>query len=38
VGDPVVVVGAHLLHEGEHVRLAESKAAQSVAVKSGAQQ
>ena len=38
VGDGVVALGGHLLHEGEHVRLAESKAAQSVAVKSGGQQ
>jgi RND family efflux transporter MFP subunit len=36
-GDRVVALGAHLLHEGEHVRLAESKTAQSVADKSGEQ-
>src|SRR5213594_4293291 len=34
-GDRVVALGAHLLHEGEHVRLAESKAAQNVAAKRG---
>src|SRR6266545_2036410 len=34
-GDRVVALGAHLLHEGEHVRLAEGKAAQNVAVKRG---
>ena len=28
-GDRVVALGAHLLHEGEHVRLAESEAAQA---------
>ncbi|HMG59014.1 MAG TPA: efflux RND transporter periplasmic adaptor subunit, partial [Burkholderiales bacterium] len=37
-GDRVVALGAHLLHEGEHVRLTESKAAQHVAAKSGGQQ
>src|SRR5437867_4919898 len=37
-GDRVVALGAHLLHEGEHVRLAESKAAQNVAAKSGGHQ
>lgn len=37
-GDRVVPLGAHLLHEGEHVRLAESKAAQTVAAKRGGQQ
>jgi RND family efflux transporter MFP subunit len=37
-GDRVVVLGAHLLHEGAQVRLAENEAAQSVAVKSGGQQ
>jgi RND family efflux transporter MFP subunit len=37
-GDRVVALGAHLLQEGEHVRLAESKAAQHVAAKSGGQQ
>jgi RND family efflux transporter MFP subunit len=31
-GDRVVALGAHLLHEGEHVRLAQSAAARSVAV------
>jgi len=31
-GDRVVALGAHLLHEGESVRLMESEAAQSVAV------
>src|SRR6266581_4327138 len=31
-GDRVVALGAHLLHEGEHVRLAQSEAARSVAV------
>ncbi|EEG08703.1 efflux transporter, RND family, MFP subunit [Pseudogulbenkiania ferrooxidans 2002] len=34
-GDRVVVLGAHLLHEGEQVRLADGKAAQSVAAASG---
>lgn len=33
-GDRVVVLGAHLLHEGEQVRLAQGEAAQSAAVKS----
>ena len=37
-GDRVVALGAHLLHEGEHVRLAESKAVQNVAAKSGGHQ
>jgi RND family efflux transporter MFP subunit len=37
-GDRVVALGAHLLHEGEHVRPAESKFAQNVAAKSGGQQ
>ena len=32
-GDRVVALGAHLLREGEHVRLAQSEAARSVAVK-----
>lgn len=32
VGDRVVALGAYLLHEGEHVRLAQSQAARSVAV------
>jgi RND family efflux transporter MFP subunit len=31
-GDRVVALGAHLLHEGQHVRLMESEAARSVAV------
>jgi len=34
-GDRVVALGAHLLHEGDHVRLAENGAAQSAAVKNG---
>lgn len=37
-GDRIVALGAHLLHEGEQVRLAESEAAQSVAVQRGGQQ
>ena len=37
-GDRVVALGAQLLREGEHVRLAESKAAQNVAAKTGGQQ
>ena len=37
-GERVVALGAHLLQEGEYVRLAESKAAQNVAAKSGGQQ
>ncbi len=37
-GDRVVALGAHLLQEGKHVRLAESKAAQNVAAKSGGEQ
>jgi len=36
-GDRVVVLGAHLLHEGEQVRLADGEAAQSVAAAGGAQ-
>jgi RND family efflux transporter MFP subunit len=32
-GDRVVALGAHLLHEGEHVRLTEREAAARVAVK-----
>jgi multidrug efflux pump subunit AcrA (membrane-fusion protein) len=32
VGDRVVALGAHLLHEGEHVRLTGSGAASRVAV------
>jgi hypothetical protein len=34
-GDRVVALGAHLLHEGEHVRLEESEAAPIVAVNGG---
>jgi len=34
-GDRVVVLGAHLLHEGEQVRLADGEAAQSVAAAGG---
>jgi len=34
-GDRVVVLGAHLLHEGEQVRLADGEAAQSVAPAGG---
>ena len=34
-GDRVVVLGAQLLHEGEHVRLADGEAAQSVAAADG---
>lgn len=37
-GDRVVVLGAHLLHEGEHVRLADGEAAQSVAAAGGERQ
>jgi RND family efflux transporter MFP subunit len=37
-GDRVVVLGAHLLHEGEQVRLADGAAAQSVASAGGKQQ
>jgi hypothetical protein len=37
VGDRVVALGAHLLREGEHVRLAGHQAAARVAVKSGEQ-
>ncbi|HEV8578848.1 MAG TPA: efflux RND transporter periplasmic adaptor subunit [Thermoanaerobaculia bacterium] len=36
-GDRVVALGAHLLHEGEHVRLTAREAAASVAVKGGGQ-
>jgi RND family efflux transporter MFP subunit len=36
-GDRVVVLGAHLLHEGEQVRLADGEAAPSVAAAGGAQ-
>src|SRR6266480_4893979 len=32
-GDRVVALGAHLLHEGEHVRLAQSEAVRSAAAK-----
>jgi multidrug efflux pump subunit AcrA (membrane-fusion protein) len=35
-GDRVVALGAHLLHEGERVRLAQSEAARSVVVVNGA--
>ena len=34
-GDRVVVLGAHLLHEGEQVRLTESEAVARAAVKGG---
>lgn len=37
-GDRVVVLGAHLLHEGEKVRLADGAAAQSVASTGGKSQ
>jgi hypothetical protein len=36
-GDRVVALGAHLLSEGQHVRLAEHQAATRVAVKGGEQ-
>ena len=36
-GDRVVALGAHLLHEGEQVRLPESKTTQDVTLKSGGQ-
>jgi RND family efflux transporter MFP subunit len=36
-GDRIVALGAHLLHEGEHVRLMEQQAATRVAVKGGEQ-
>lgn len=36
-GDRVVVLGAHLLHEGDQVRLADGKPAQSVADERGEQ-
>jgi len=36
-GDRVVALGAHLLHEGEHVRVAEDRTTQNVAVKSAGQ-
>ena len=38
VGDRVVVLGAHLLHEGEHVRLADGETAQGVAAAGGERQ
>ena len=37
-GDRVVVLGAHLLHEGEPVRLADGKVAPSVATRNGDKQ
>src|SRR5574338_334389 len=37
-GDRIVALGAHLLHEGEPVRLAEKEAAQSVTAQRGGQQ
>jgi RND family efflux transporter MFP subunit len=37
-GDHVVVLGAHLLHQGEQVRLADGEAAQRVAVAGGERQ
>jgi hypothetical protein len=37
-GDRVVAFGAQLLHEGEHVRLAENEAARSAAAKNGGRQ
>jgi len=37
-GDRVVVLGAHLLHDGEQVRLADGEAAQSVAAAGGERQ
>lgn len=37
-GDRIVVLGAHLLQEGEHVRVADSKNAARVAASSGALQ
>jgi RND family efflux transporter MFP subunit len=37
-GDRVVVLGAHLLHEGEPVRLADGEAAQGVAAAGGERQ
>jgi RND family efflux transporter MFP subunit len=37
-GDRVVALGAQLLHEGEHVRLAENEAARSAAAKNGGRQ
>ena len=36
-GDPIVALGAHLLHEGDHVQLTEGKVAPRVAVKGGEQ-
>lgn len=37
-GERIVVLGAHLLHEGEHVRLANGKTAPSVVTASGERQ
>lgn len=37
-GDRIVVLGAHLLHEGEQVRVADGNAARSVAVAGGERQ
>jgi RND family efflux transporter MFP subunit len=37
-GDRIVALGAHLLHEGEHVRLMESEAVLSSTIKRGATQ
>lgn len=37
-GEHIVVLGAHLLHEGEHVRLANGKTAQSVVTAGGERQ
>ena len=37
-GDPIVALGAHLLHEGEHVRLTGSEAASRVAIHGREQQ
>jgi RND family efflux transporter MFP subunit len=34
-GDRIVALGAHLLHEGEHVRLMEGEAARSAAINGG---
>jgi hypothetical protein len=36
-GDRVVALGAHLLREGEHIRLAESDAGRTLTSSSGAQ-
>jgi multidrug efflux pump subunit AcrA (membrane-fusion protein) len=38
VGDRVVALGAHLLHEGEHVRLARTEASSRVAFNGREQQ